>query len=200
MAAPLAPLALAEIGAPADPQIDPLWMLRQSLAEAAGARSGPAAAGCPTSGWRARRSARGLRQLARGGNGGVQAGYSTPAGSEALRMLIARRLLDQGVVAAPDHILLTDSGTHAVDLVLRFLIEPGDTVLLDDPCYFNFQGLLRAHRAKMVGVPMAAAGTRTMEAIRPRCWRHAPRPHFTNVAVHNPDRRDPVGDDRAPRP
>ena len=27
----------------------------------------------------------------------------------------------------------------------RFLIEPGDTVLVDDPCYFNFRALLRAH-------------------------------------------------------
>ena len=60
--------------------------------------------------------------------------------------------------ARPDQILLTDSGTHALDLVCRFLLQPGDTVLVDDPCYFNFLALLRAHRAKVVGVPMTPTG------------------------------------------
>ena len=44
-------------------------------------------------------------------------------------------------------------GTQAIDLICRFLIEPGDTVLVDDPCYFNFHALLRAHRAKVVSAP-----------------------------------------------
>ncbi len=41
VAAPLAPLAIAEIGRPLDPQIDPLWMLRQSLSAAIGLRCCP---------------------------------------------------------------------------------------------------------------------------------------------------------------
>jgi aspartate/methionine/tyrosine aminotransferase len=40
-----------------------------------------------------------------------------------------------GVEASPDQIILTDSGTQALDLVCRFLLQPGDTVLLDDPCF-----------------------------------------------------------------
>lgn len=181
VAAPLAPLALAEIGAPADPQIDPLWMLRQSL-------TGPPGALRPGCGWlpeewmAGEAIARGLRQLARSG---ANTAYSVPAGPEALRTLIARRLLDQGVDAAPDQILLTDSGTHAIDLVLRFLIEPGDTVLLDDPCYFNFQGLLRAHRARMVSVPMTPQGPDPAAFARV-LEEHRPRLYITNSAVHNP--------------
>ncbi len=54
--------------------------------------------------------------------------------------------------------MLTESGTQAIDLLCRFLLEPGDTVLVDDPCYFNFHALLRAHRANIVGVPFTPTG------------------------------------------
>src|SRR5205807_2505298 len=44
-------------------------------------------------------------------------GYMPPLGTEPLRRLLARRLGDQGIDAAPEQVLLTDSGTHAIDLV-----------------------------------------------------------------------------------
>jgi DNA-binding transcriptional MocR family regulator len=78
---------------------------------------------------------------ARGGRSDADSsliGYSSLLGSERMRTLLARRLEEQGVGAAPGQILLTESSTHALDLVSRFLLEPGDTVLVDDPCYFNF--------------------------------------------------------------
>jgi len=51
VAAPLAPLALAEIGPVLDREIDPLWMLRQSLAARPEALT---PAGCRKAGWRRR--------------------------------------------------------------------------------------------------------------------------------------------------
>jgi DNA-binding transcriptional MocR family regulator len=184
VAAPLAPLALAEIGPSRDPQVDPLWMLRQSMNAPAGALK-PGCGWLPDS-WMAEDTIRkGLRALARGASRGALAGYGVPAGPEPLRRLIARRLLDQGTEAGPDQILLADSGTHAIDLVLRFLIEPGDVVLLDDPCYFNFQALLRAHRAKPVGVPMTPHGP-DIAAFEQALVAHRPRLYITNSAVQNP--------------
>lgn len=44
--------------------------------------------------------------------------YGTPLGLPALRQLIARRLAERGVEAAPDQIMLTESGTQAIDLLL----------------------------------------------------------------------------------
>ncbi len=159
-------------------------MLRQSLSAASGALL-PGCGWLPDS-WMAEEGIRkSLRLLARGPAEGALVGYSSPAGSEPLRRLIARRLFDQGVEAAPEQILLCDSGTHAIDLVLRFLIEPGDVVLLDDPCYFNFQALLRAHRAKAVGIPMTPSGP-DIAAFAQAIADHRPRLYITNSAVHNP--------------
>lgn len=90
-----------------------------------------------------------------------------------------------GIEAAPEQIMLTDSGTQAIDLICRFLLEPGDTVLVDDPCYFNFHALLKAHRAKAVGVPYTPNGP-DVAAFEVALREHAPRLYITNSAIHNP--------------
>jgi len=69
--------------------------------------------------------------------------------------------------------------------VCRFLLEPGDTVLIDDPCYFNFQALLRAHRARIVGVPYTPSGP-DLAAFERALITHRPRLYVTNSAIHNP--------------
>jgi len=184
VAAPLAPLALAELGPSVAREIDPVWMLRQSLATSSDALL-PGCGWLPPS-WMPEASLRkALRQLARGASQAQLVGYGRAAGSEAMRLLIARRLIEQGVDAGPDQILTTDSGTHAIDLVLRFFIEPGDTVLVDDPCYFNFHALLRAYRAKVVGVPMTSSGP-DLAAFATALETHRPRLYLTNSGIHNP--------------
>ncbi|MFW2829120.1 PLP-dependent aminotransferase family protein [Sphingomonas sp. ID0503] len=184
VAAPLAPLALADIGPARDRQIDPLWMLRHSLEARADALR-PGSGWLPQA-WMAEDTIRkGLRHLSRADAGDILVNYGTPHGPEPLRRLIARRISDQGVELGPDQVLMTDSCTNALDLVLRFLIEPGDTVLIDDPCYFNFHAMLRAHRAKPVGVPMTPHGP-DIAAFEAALVAHRPRVYITNAAVHNP--------------
>jgi DNA-binding transcriptional MocR family regulator len=128
---------------------------------------------------------KGLRSIARSAPSEMLTGYSSALGSEPLRRLIARKLAEQGVEAAPDQVLLTDSGTHAIDLICRFLIEPGDAVLVDDPGYFNFQALLRAHRARPIGIPYTPHGP-DMTAFAEALATHRPRLYITNSACHNP--------------
>ena len=81
--------------------------------------------------------------------------------------------------------MLTESGTQAIDLLCRLLLEPGDTVLVDDPCYFNFQALLRAHRANVVGVRYTPTGP-DIDLFGEALATHRPRLYITNSAIHNP--------------
>ena len=81
--------------------------------------------------------------------------------------------------------MLTESGTQAIDLICRFLLEPGDTVLVDDPCYFNFHALLKAHRAWVVGVPYTPNGS-DVERFEAALRAHSPRLYITNSGIHNP--------------
>jgi DNA-binding transcriptional MocR family regulator len=179
----MAPLSLANIGPQLDRSVDPLWISRQSL-DAGGEVLKPGCGWLPPS-WMPEASLRrALRGLARADNA-VLTDYGSPLGLVPLRQLLSRRLADYGIEAAPDQIMLTDSGTHAIDLLCRFLIEPGDTVLVDDPGYFNFRALLRAHRARIVGVPYTPAGP-DMAAFANVLANERPRLYLTNSALHNP--------------
>ncbi|RUY16584.1 PLP-dependent aminotransferase family protein, partial [Mesorhizobium sp. M7A.F.Ca.CA.001.13.2.1] len=152
----LAPLSLAEIGPRLDRAVDPLWISRQSL-EAGDDMLKPGCGWLPASWMPQAGLRRALRTVARADDVAL-ADYGTPLGLPPLRQLLARRMAGHGIEASPEQIMLTESGTQAIDLLCRFLIEPGDTVLVDDPCYFNFHALLRAHRAKVVSVPYTPSG------------------------------------------
>jgi DNA-binding transcriptional MocR family regulator len=92
---------------------------------------------------------------------------------------------EHGIEVSPEHIMLTESGTQAIDLLCRFLLQSGDTVLVDDPCYFNFHALLRVHRAKVVGVPYTPSGP-DIDLFAQALAEHRPRLYITNSALHNP--------------
>ncbi|WMT88475.1 PLP-dependent aminotransferase family protein [Pelagibacterium sp. 26DY04] len=178
-----APLCLAGAGPKLDRAIDPFWVSRQSL-EAGGDDLKPGCGWLPPS-WLAEGDLRrALRTVARGPITDLS-DYGTPLGHPALRGLIARRAAEQGIEVPPDQIVLVESGTQAIDLLCRFLLEPGDTVLVDDPCYFNFHALLRAHRARMISVPYTPNGP-DVEALASVLAEHRPRLYITNSAIHNP--------------
>lgn len=181
--APAAPLALAQLGPRLDRDVDPLWVSRQSL-------EAPAHALKPGCGWLPADwlyeagMRRALRQLARSDTLELTE-YATPLGHPGLRQLLSRRLAGNGIEAPPEQILLTESGTQAIDLICRFLLSPGDTVLVDDPCYFNFHALLKAHRVQAVGVPYTPSGP-DVERFEAALQAHTPRLYITNSGIHNP--------------
>jgi DNA-binding transcriptional MocR family regulator len=177
------PLALADLGPRLDRQVDPLWLTRQSLETGQKALK-PGCGWLPASWLPEDGVRRALRAVARDPHAAL-ADYATPPGLPALRQQLAWRLAQHGVDAPPEQIILTDGGTHALDLVCRFLLEPGDTVLIDDPCYFNFQALLRAHRARIVSVPYTPSGP-DLAAFERVLVEHRPRLYVTNSAIHNP--------------
>lgn len=179
----LPPLALAKDQPQRDRAVDPFWVSRQSLdAEQDALKPG---CGWLPSDWMPtealRRACRGLARA----EDAVLTDYGATRGSLKLRRLLMARFADEGLEVPPDQLLLTNSGTQAIDLVCRFLLRPGDTVLVDDPCYFNFRALLRAHQVKIVSVPYTAQGpdVASFEAVLDA---ERPRLYVTNSALHNP--------------
>ncbi|GLS31331.1 GntR family transcriptional regulator [Mesorhizobium albiziae] len=183
VASQAAPLSLADIGPKLDRAVDPFWVSRQSL-EAGDGDLKPGCGWLPPSWLPEDGIRRALRKLSRAA-GPALADYGSPLGLPRLRQLITRRMAERGIEASPDQVMLTESGTQAIDLLCRFLLEAGDTVLVDDPCYFNFQALLRAHRAKIVSVPYTPSGP-DVELLGQALAAHRPRLYITNSAIHNP--------------
>lgn len=177
------PFSVADLGPRLARAVDPFWISRQSL-DAGDDVLKPGCGWLPAD-WLPQDALRRALRSASRASDATLADYGTPLGLLPLRQLLARRLALHGVEAMPDGIMLTESGTQALDLVCRFLIEPGDTVLVDDPCYFNFHALLRAHRVRIVGVPYTPHGP-DIGAFEQVLSEQRPRLYITNSALHNP--------------
>lgn len=179
----LPPLTLAEDHPQLDRAVDPFWVSRQSL-DADPAALKPGCGWLPADWMPTDALRRAFRALARAEDT-LLSEYGATRGSLALRRILMARFAEDGIEVSADQLLLTASGTQAIDLICRFLLRPGDTVLVDDPCYFNFRALLRAHQVKIVSVPYTASGpdVACFEAILAA---ERPRLYITNSALHNP--------------
>ncbi|MFC5386848.1 PLP-dependent aminotransferase family protein [Aquamicrobium segne] len=181
--ADLPPMALTEMGPVRERDVDPFWVSRQSL-DADPSALKPGCGWLPAD-WMPNAALRkGLRALGRADNT-LLSDYGSTRGSLALRRLLLGRLAEEGITATADQIMLTGSGTQAIDLICRLLLRPGDTVLVDDPCYFNFQTLLRAHQVRIVGIPFTPTGP-DASAFEQALIEQNPRIYITNSALHNP--------------
>ncbi|MEB3766827.1 PLP-dependent aminotransferase family protein [Acinetobacter sp. MD2] len=162
--------------------VDPLWISRQSL-DASDDILKPGCGWLPKA-WMPEEIVRkAIRNVSRA-DSGVLMNYATALGLPELRQVIARRLEINGVTAHPDQVLLVESGTHAIDLICRMYLNKGDYVLIDDPCYFNFQALLNVHGVHTIAVPFTETGP-DLYAFQ-QALQQRPRLYITNSGLHNP--------------
>ena len=81
-------------------------------------------------------------------NGAYLLEYGHPFGYLPLREHLALMLAGLGITAHPGQILLTQGTSQALELVIRYLLKPGDAALVDDPGYYNMFGNLRLQGVK----------------------------------------------------
>jgi DNA-binding transcriptional MocR family regulator len=183
VAGPTRPLVLAERNEPREPIAE--WLRSHRAALAADPDVVQPGSGWLPESWMPEVGIqRALRDLARD-RAFRKTHYDSAAGYEPLRRQLAVRLGERGVVASPEQIVLTDSTTQAIDLALRFLVQPGDVVAVDDPSYFRLLPLLKAHRVEVVAAPLTPEGP-DIEALDALFAARSPRLYLTVAAFHNP--------------
>jgi 2-aminoadipate transaminase len=81
--------------------------------------------------------------------------YGTTGGDLALRRVIARRLEDHGLAVPvdPDDVVVTSGSQQLLFLITDVLVDTGDIVLVEDPTYFVYMGVLAGAGARTLGVP-----------------------------------------------
>jgi len=118
-------------------------------------------------------------------NGAYLLEYGHPFGYLPLREHLALMLSGIGVTAHAGQILLTQGTSHALELVIRYLLQPGDAALVDDPGYYNMFGNLRLQGVTMLGVPRNPDGP-DIAALEELAAAHRPKVYFTQSAMQNP--------------
>lgn len=85
--------------------------------------------------------------------------YGDTAGYLPLREAIADYLGSaRAVRCTPEQVIIVNGAQQAIDLIARLLLDPGDTVWIEEPGYSGAQGALRAAGARLVPVPVDSEG------------------------------------------
>lgn len=88
--------------------------------------------------------------------------YGSAGGDETLRNAIAAHLRrSRAVVCEPEQILILNGSQQGLDLAARVLINPGDTVIIEDPSYQGARDVFRAAGADLSPVPVDDGGIQT---------------------------------------
>jgi len=112
--------------------------------------------------------------------------YGEPAGESTLRDALARRLSNElGIAADSSQIVTSVGATHALDIVARALLKPGDAVLVDDPGWAVEHARLTGMGMRLLPVPRGPAGP-DLEVMRQLIAAHRPRLYVTVSVLHNP--------------
>ncbi len=179
------PVRRAERREPPATRIDGFWLLQRLYAENDGRDVLLAGAGCLPAAWLDEAMLQGgLRALARREPSALT-GYGTPRGYAPLRDLLRVHLAELEINAQRDNIVLTAGASAALDLVARYFLQPGDTVLVDDPGYYVLFGRLAVVGIRPIGVPRTADGL-DLERLDALAAAHQPKLFITNSVLHNP--------------
>ena len=111
--------------------------------------------------------------------------YGDPLGDPGFRDGIALRLRELGIAALPAQVVSTVGATHALDIVARTLLQPGDAVLVDEPGWAVEFARLARMGMRLLAVPRGAAGP-DLEVMERLVREHRPRLYVTVSVLHNP--------------
>ena len=102
--------------------------------------------------------------LLRGKKGQPHLQYGTTPGDTRLRQLTAARLahLDnrstKTAAYAPDRLLITHGSQQLLYILSEILFDPDDLVLVEDPSYFVYLGIMQSHGIRGRGIRLEADG------------------------------------------
>ncbi len=122
-------------------------------------------------------------------NGAHLLEYGCPFGYLPLREHLALMLGGLGIAAHSGQILLTQGTSQALELVIRYLLKPGDAALVDDPGYYNLFGNLRLQGVEMLAVPRNPDGP-DVAVLDQLAAAHRPKVYFTQSVMQNPTGTD----------
>jgi len=114
--------------------------------------------------------------------------YSTTEGDPALRAQVAARLTARGLPTTAGELLITSGSQQALSLIAMVLLEPGDTVLVEEPSYLAALQAFQLAGATVVPVPCDDDGL-DPEAAAALAQRHGARLLYTIPTFQNPTGR-----------
>ena len=111
--------------------------------------------------------------------------YGDPRGDPHLRQVLAGRLMALGLPVDDAQLITTVGATHALDIISRTLLRPGDAVMVEEPGWAVEFARLQALGMRLLPVPRGPAGP-DLETMSRYCEAHAPKLYVSVSVLHNP--------------
>jgi DNA-binding transcriptional MocR family regulator len=126
-----------------------------------------------------------LQELAADPELGALLDYQAPAGRDADRIAGTAFLQRCGLVTAPEQVLVTAGGQHAMACVIGSLTQPGDTLGAEALTYPGLRALARLLQLRVVPIAMDEQGL-VPDALDVACRAAPVRALYTMPTLHNP--------------
>jgi DNA-binding transcriptional MocR family regulator len=166
------------------PTIDVVWLLRNMLHQSTHPEKGPGLGYLPARWLDGELLAGAMRSLGRQ-SGSQLLGFGSPQGFLPLRQQLQTRMAEMEIGATPDQIVLVSGITQAIDLLARIYVQPGDTVIVGDPAWFQMFGRFASQGARLVGVPYTPDGP-DLDALEALVETWRPKMLVINSVLQNP--------------
>lgn len=114
--------------------------------------------------------------------------YATTEGEPVLREALAARITGRGLPTGADDLLITTGSQQALSLLATALVDPGDTVLVENPCYLAALQVFGLAGARVVAVPGDEDGP-DPRALEELVARERPKLLYTVPTFQNPTGR-----------
>jgi DNA-binding transcriptional MocR family regulator len=162
---------------------DPVWLVQRAHDPRADVL--PASSGALPLAWLEDAVPASLVQRAVAKAPGGLAARCPPQGLPELRERLALLMRSQGLAVDANRVLTTLGGTHAIDLICRSFLQPGDSVMVDDPGYFLLFARLRQMGVRLLPIARRPDGP-DLQQLEQACIEHRPRLFFAQSVLHNP--------------
>lgn len=118
-------------------------------------------------------------------SGPASLSYGPSTGDPALRETVAAAMRDKGSEVRAEELLITNGAQQALDLVFRTFLDPGDTIITEEPTYTGALSAAAALGARVIGVPVDGEGMRT-DLLEGALEHHRPRLLYVQPTFQNP--------------
>ncbi len=87
-------------------------------------------------------------------------------GHPTLKAALARHALSRGISAAPEDVLVTHGCVEALNLALRAVAQPGDTVAVESPTFYGMLQVLESLGLQALEIPTSPSTGLSIEALQ----------------------------------
>ena len=111
--------------------------------------------------------------------------YGMTEGYEPLRQWVADRLQHQGITCSSKNVIITNGSQQVLDLVCRILVNPGETIVVENPTYLAALQVFNGGQAKLIPVLVDEFGM-DIEALAQILQTEQPKLIYVNPTFQNP--------------